>query len=298
MSAAKPHDFPYESRYADVLGSRMHYVEHGSGDPVLFLHGQPTWSYLWRRVLPELEGRGRLIAVDLIGYGLSDRPGIEYDISDHVRYLDAFIDALDLDRLTMVGHDWGSFFGFHYARRHPERIKGLAFMEALLFPVPGYDAFDPQTREFFQTLRASQANAERMMVDENQFIEGVLPALTQCTLEKHELDAYRAPWADPADRRILCKFPQELCIGGEPADVHDMQMAYMDWLEQTQVPKLLVHAEPGVMIPSAAAAWYRDQLPNTETADVGSGLHYIQEDRPHEIGVAIADWMDRHGLAC
>ena len=296
MSADKPGDFPYESRYADVLGSSMHYVEHGSGDPVLFLHGQPTWSYLWRHVLPELEGRGRLIAVDLIGYGLSDRPGIEYDISDHVRYLDAFIDALDLDRLTMVGHDWGSFFGFHYARRHPERIKGLAFMEALLFPVPGYDAFDPQTREFFQTLRASQANAERMMVDENQFIEGVLPGLTRRTLEQHELDAYRAPWAQPADRRILCKFPQKLCIGGEPADVHDMQMAYMDWLQQTQVPKLLVHGEPGVMIPPDAAAWYRDRLPNTETANVGPGLHYIQEDRPREIGAAIRDWMQRHDL--
>ena len=294
MNAVKPTDFTYESLYVDVLGSRIHYVEHGSGDPILFLHGQPTWSYLWRNVLPELEGKGRLIAVDLIGYGLSDRPDLAYDIEDHIRYLDAFIDNLGLDRLTIVGHDWGSFFGFHFARRHPERVRGLAFMEALLLPVPGYEAFDEQTREFFQTLRASQENAERMMVDENQFIEGVLPALTQRELTQHELDAYRAPWANPADRRILCKFPQKLCIGGEPADIHDMQMAYMDWLETTTLPKLIVHAEPGVLIPPETAAWYAQRLPNTETVNVGRGLHYIQEDRPREIGSAIADWMDRH----
>lgn len=296
MSAHKPSDFPYESHYAEVLGSKMHYVEHGTGDPILFLHGQPTWSYLWRHVLPELEGKGRLIAVDLIGYGLSGRPAIDYEMTDHIRYLEAFIEELGLDRLIIVGHDWGSFFGFHYACQHPERIKGLAFMEALLFPVPGYEAFDDQTREFFQTLRASQANAERMMVDENQFIEGVLPALTQRTLEQHEQDAYRAPWSDPADRKILCKFPQKLCIGGEPAEIHDMQMAYMEWLQRTELPKLLVHAEPGVMIPPDTAAEYREQLPNTEAVNVGSGLHYIQEDRPREIGAAIADWMGRHGL--
>ena len=296
MAMSKPADFPYESRYAEVLGSRMHYVEHGSGDPVLFLHGQPTWSYLWRHVLPELEGRGRLIAVDLIGYGLSDRPDIDYEIADHIRYLDAFIEALGLDRVTLVGHDWGSFFAFDHARRHPERVKGLAFMEALLHPIPGYEAFDPQTRDFFQTLRASQANAERMMVDENQFIEGILPGLTQRPLEQHEHDAYRAPWADPAARRILCKFPQNLCIGGEPAAIHALQTAYMDWLQQTPLPKLLVYADPGVLIPPDTAAWYRDQLPNTEIAHVGPGLHYIQEDHPREIGAAIAGWMDRNGL--
>ncbi len=297
MAASKPADFPHASHYADVLGSRMHYVERGSGDPVLFLHGQPTWSYLWRHVLPELEGRGRLIALDLIGYGLSDRPDIDYEIDDHIRYLDAFIEALGLDRLTLVGHDWGSFLAFDHARRHPGRIKGLAFMEALLHPVPGYEAFDPDTRDFFRTLRASQANAERMMVDENQFIEGILPALTRRPLEQHEHDAYRAPWSDPAARPILCKFPQNLCIGGEPAAIHARQTAYMDWLQQTPLPKLLVYADPGVLIPPDTAAWYRDQLPNTGIAHAGPGLHYIQEDHPRAIGAAIAGWMDRNGLA-
>jgi len=293
MSVRKPGDFPYESRYAEVLGSRMHYVEHGAGDPVLFLHGQPTWSYLWRHVLPELEGRGRLIAVDLIGYGLSGRPAIDYGIGDHIRYLDAFIERLGLERLTLVGHDWGSFLGFDYARRHPARVKALAFMEAMLFPIPGYEAFDPATRQFFETLRASQTNAERMMIEENQFIEGVLPAMTLRTLAQHEHDAYRMPWAEPADRRILCKFPQNLCIGGEPPEIHDLQMAYMDWLQRATLPKLLIHADPGLLIPPDAAAWYRERLPNTETVGVGAGLHYIQEDRPREIGAAIAEWLGR-----
>lgn len=295
-SPEKPTDFTCESHYADVLGSKMHYVEDGTGDPVLFLHGQPTWSYLWRHVLPQLEGRGRLIAVDLIGYGLSDKPDLDYGMDDHIRYLDAFIENLGLDRITIVGHDWGSFFGFHYASRHPDRIKALAFMEALLFPIPGYEAFDPETREFFQSLRASQEAAEHMMVDQNLFIESVLPGMTRRALEHHEMDAYRAPWTDRADRRILCKFPQKLCIGGEPADIYAMQMAYMDWLQRTDLPKLIVHADPGLMISPDVAAWYRDQLPNTETVNVGPGFHYIQEDHPREIGAAIADWMQRHRL--
>jgi len=296
MKTETPADFPYDSHFAEVLGARMHYVTHGTGDPVLFLHGQPTWSYLWRKVLPRLEGRGRLIAVDLIGYGLSDKPDIGYDIQDHVRYLDAFIDTLGLDRVTLVGHDWGSFFGFHYARRHPDRVKGLAFMEALLHPIPGYDAFDPETRAFFQTLRASQANAERMMVDENQFVEIILPAMIKRELTTPELDAYRGPWRDPATRRILCRFPQSLCIGGEPPDICAMQSAYMDWLQQTDLPKLLLHADPGLIVPAAVADWCRDHLPRTEVVKVGPGLHYIQEDQPQAIGDAIADWMGRHGL--
>ena len=296
MTVQKPADFPYPSHFTDVLGSRMHYVEHGNGDPILFLHGQPTWSYLWRKVLPELEGKGRLIAVDLIGFGLSEKPDIPYNIDDHIRYLDGFIEALGLDRITIVCHDWGSFFGFHYACRHPARIKGLAFMEAMLNPIPGYDAFDPQTREFFQTLRSSQANAERMMIDENQFVENILPAMICRQLEPHELDAYRAPWTDRQSRRILCTFPQNLCIGKEPASVYRMQTAYVEWLGQTDLPKLLIHAEPGFLIPAQAVDSYRKQLPNLETAFVGSGLHYIQEDQPQKIGQAIANWMDRYGL--
>lgn len=297
MTFDKPADFSYPSKYCDVLGSRMHYVEHGSGDPILFLHGQPTWSYLWRNVMPALEGRGRLIAVDLIGYGMSDKPDIGYEMTDHIRYLEVFIDALGLDNMTLVIHDWGSFFGFHYAMNNPDRVRGIAFMEAILFPVPGYEAFDPDMREFFQTLRASQENAETMMMDQNLFIEGVLPAAINRPLSAAEHDAYRAPWRKREDRRILCKFPQNLCIGGEPKAINDMQMAYMDKLQASALPKLCLHTDPGILIPQEMADWCRDNLPQCEVVNVGKGTHYIQEDCPEAIGSAIAQWMDRNALA-
>ncbi len=189
MLTEKPEDFTYSSHYAEINGAKMHYVEHGTGDPILFLHGQPTWSYLWRNVMPEVEGRGRLIALDLIGYGMSDKPDIAYEMSDHIDYVEKFIAALGLKNITLVIHDWGSFFGFHYATRNPDNVKGIAFMEAILLPVPSYDAFDPQMREFFSSLRSSQETAEHMMVDQNLFIEAVLPAAINRTLTEAEHNA-------------------------------------------------------------------------------------------------------------
>jgi len=251
MSFEMPADFNYPSKTIEVLGANMHYVEHGEGDPILFIHGQPTWSYLWRDVMPQVEGGGRLIAVDLIGYGRSEKPAIDYEMTDHIRYLEQFIEALGLDNITLVIHDWGSFFGFHYAMQHPEKIKGIAFMEAVLFPIPGYDAFEPGVREFFETLRASQENAENMMVDQNLFIEGVLPGAIKRTLSEH--DAYRAPWTNPEDRKILCKFPQNLCIGGQPANINAMQMAYMEKLRASRFHKLMLHSTPGLVNPAEGA---------------------------------------------
>ena len=285
-------DFNYPSKSAAVFGSHMHYVEYGSGDPVLFLHGQPTWSYLWRNVMPPLERAGRLIALDLIGYGRSDKPAITYDMTDHIRYIEEFIRVLDLRNITLVIHDWGSFFGFHYAQRHPHNVKGIAFMEAILYPVPGYEAFEPELRNFFETLRASQANAERMMVEEHLFIEKVLPMLINRQLSQAEHDAYRAPWTNPADRKILCKFPQNLCIGGEPKAINDMQLAYMAWLQEQPVPKLLTYADPGLLISAETAAWCGEHLVNCEIVKVGDGTHYIQEDCGTAIGQAVRAWMD------
>ena len=296
MDTVRLPELRYTSRHVEVLGANMHYLEHGTGDPILFLHGQPTWSYLWRNVMPELEGAGRLLALDLIGYGLSERPVLAYEVEDHIRYLDAFIKTQRLERLTLVGHDWGSFLAFHFARRHPERVKALAFMEAMLDPIPGYEAFDEQTGEFFARLRSSQQTAEYMMVEQNLFIEGVLPALVQRSLKAEEMDAYRAPWVRSEDRRILCKFPQNLCIGGEPAAIHRLQRDYMAWLESSDVPKLLIHADPGLLISPDTAADYRQRLPNTEVAAAGAGLHYFQEDQPEGIGRAIRGWMHRNGI--
>ncbi len=291
MTQTKPSDFKYPSKYEDVLGSKMHYVESGEGDPILFLHGQPTWSYLWRNVMPELEGQGRLIALYLIGYGLSDKPDIAYEMTDHIKYIDQFIEQMGLKNITLVIHDWGSFFGFHYAMRNPDNVRGIAFMEAILFPVPSYDAFEDQAREFFQALRSSQETAENMMVEQNLFIEGVLPMMTVRTLSEDEHNAYRQPWLDPASRKILCKFPQNLCIGGEPKAINDMQQTYMTWLQETEIPKLAIYAEPGLLLPEEMATWCQDNMPNCQVAKVGPGLHYIQEDCPREIGQAPSAWL-------
>jgi haloalkane dehalogenase len=296
MTINKPDDFTYPSKYAEVFGSKMHYVESGTGDPIVFLHGQPTWSYLWRNVMPELEGHGRLIALDFIGYGMSDKPDIAYEMSDHIKYIEEFISSQKLENITFVIHDWGSFFGFHYAMGHPENVKGLAFMEAILLPVPGYDALEDDLRQFFETLRSSQETAENMMVDQNLFIEGVLPAAIIRKLTQAEHDAYRAPWLDPASRKILCKFPQNLCIGGEPKPINDMQMAYMEKLQQSDIPKLLLYADPGILTPQQMVDWCTANLPALEAVHVGAGAHYIQEDCPQAIGQAIAAWMKRNGL--
>ncbi len=296
MTMTKPDDFTYPSKYAEIFGSKMHYVESGTGDPVLFLHGQPTWSYLWRNIMPELEGRGRLIALDFIGYGMSDKPNIDYEMTDHIKYIEEFISSQNLENITFVIHDWGSFFGFHYAMRHPENVKGLAFMEAILFPVPGYDAFDDDLRQFFQTLRSSQEAAENMMVEQNLFIESVLPGATNRQLTEAEHNAYRAPWTDPESRKILCKFPQNLCIGGEPKHINDMQTAYMEKLQQSDVPKLLLYADPGLLIPQQMVDWCIENLPALDAVRVGAGTHYIQEDCPQAIGQAIAGWMERNGI--
>jgi len=284
-------DFPYESRYADVKGSKMHYATAGEGDPILFLHGQPTWSYLWRNIMPELEGKGRLIALDLIGYGKSDKPDIAYEMTDHIDYIEAFIETMGLKNITLVIHDWGSFFGFHYAMNHPENVKGIAFMEAILLPIPGYDSFDPNTKEFFSNLRSSQEAAEEMMVNQNMFIEGVLPAMVCRDMSEDEMNAYREPWSNREDRKILCKFPQNLIIGGEPKANYDKVMDYLDKLQKSDLPKLMIETTPGILITEEVAAWAKENLPNLTSAHVGEGLHYIQEDQPQAIGKAISDWM-------
>lgn len=289
-------DFPYTSHYVEVKGSKMHFAAGGEGDPILFLHGQPTWSYLWRNIMPELEKNGQVIALDLIGYGKSDKPDIAYEMSDHIEYVEAFINKLGLKNVTLVIHDWGSFFGFEYAMRHPENVKGIAFMEAMLLPIPGYGAFDEDTKNFFTALRSSQEAAEDMMVEKNMFIEGVMPAMIKRKLTEDEHNAYREPWLNKADRKILTKFPQNLVIGGEPKPIHDMQMDYMEKLQKSDMPKLMIEVVPGVVLPQKLAAWARDNLPNLTAVNVGEGFHYIQEDYPHEIGKAISEWMAANNL--
>jgi haloalkane dehalogenase len=283
-------EFPFEPHYIGVLGSRMHYIEAGAGPVALFLHGNPTSSYLWRNVIPHVAAAGmRCVAIDLIGMGKSGKPDIGYRLADHIRYLDAAITTLGLTDITLVLHDWGSALGLHYAHRHPGNIAAIAMMEAFLGPLPSWDAFPADKRGAFQSFRTPGVG-EKLLIGDNKFIEAVLPGAVVRDLTGTELDHYRAPFTDEGSRLPLWRFPNEIPIGGDPADVAAIMDGYRAWLQQTPVPKLLLHADPGVLVPAAVVEWARAHLPALTTVALGRGIHFVQEDHPHAIGTAIARW--------
>ena len=281
-------EMPYESRFVTVAGSRMHYVEAGAGDPVLFLHGNPTSCYLWRNVMPHLAGDARCVAPDLIGMGRSDKPDLDYRFVDHARYVDGFIEVLGLQRLTLVLHDWGSSLGFHYARRHAPNVRGLAFMEALVRPV-SWDEWPRTVRPVFEAFRTPQVGWD-LVVDQNAFVEQVLPGAIQRRLTDVEMARYREPFREPASRKPVWRWPNEIPIDGEPADVTALVDAYATWLSACDVPKLLLYARPGAILRKELVGWCRAHMRKLTTVDIGPGLHFVQEDRPHAIGVALRTW--------
>lgn len=287
----------YPSKFVEVDGVRMHYVEGGTpeGQVFLFLHGNPTSSYLWRNVMPLVAPRGRVIAVDLIGFGKSEKPVSDYTFQDHSKYVDGFIAALDLKDVVLVIHDWGSMLGFDYARRNEGNVKGIAFMEAIIpptFPAESLEAMGPMG-ELFRQFRDPVAG-KVLNIDQNMFIEELLlkGALTR-QLSDAEKDAYREPFLDPASRLPIFVWPNELPIGGEPARNVQAVLEVATWLKTSDVPKLLLYARPGAIIPPEAAAWMAANYRNLETVFVGYGAHYIQEDNPEVIGRNIAAWYQR-----
>lgn len=282
-------DFPYKSNYIEVLGSRIHYVDEGSGDPILFLHGNPTSSYLWRNIIPHLRSLARCIAPDLIGMGKSDKPDIEYRFFDHARYLEGFIDELALGNITLVVHDWGSALGFHFAMRHESNLKGLAFMEAILLPVPSWEMFHPDHKAIFQDFRTPDIGWD-MIVNKNMFVERILPEATVRKLREEEMNHYREPFREPGSRKPVWRWPNELPIEGEPADMVETVQSYNQWLQQTNLPKLLFYGNPGVLITAPVLEWCKQNVKRLEMVDIGQGLHYLQEDNPHLIGSELAKW--------
>ncbi len=284
-----PADFPYKSNFIKIRGSRIHYVDEGSGDPVLFLHGNPTSSYLWRNVIPHLTPLARCVAPDLIGMGKSDKPDIEYRFFDHASYLEEFIHAMGLGNITLVLHDWGSALGFHFAMRHESHLKGLAFMEAILLLVPSWEMFHPDHRAIFQGFRTPDVGWD-MIVNKNMFIERILPEATIRKLGEEEMNHYREPFRQPGSRKPVWRWPNELPIEGEPADVVAVVESYNQWLRQTDLPKLLIYARPGVLTTAPVLEWCEQNLKHLQMVDVGEGLHYLQEDHPHRIGLELAKW--------
>ncbi len=289
-------EFSFEAHYVQVKGSRMHYVDEGEGDPILFLHGNPTSSYLWRNIIPYATLHGRTIALDLIGMGKSGKPDIDYRFEDHAEYLEAFIDELKLTNITLVVHDWGSALGMDFARRNPERVKGIVFMEAIVppaMPIPSYEAMGGGG-EFFRNVRTPGVG-EEMILQNNMFVEVVLPEMgTVRKLTDAERQAYRAPYSTPESRKPTLIWPREVPIAGEPADVMEIVERNGAWLHESSIPKLMFYAEPGAFGGPEVATYFAENLKNIETNYVGPGYHYIQEDHPHMIGRELADWLRRH----
>ena len=285
-------DFPFESRYVDVLGSRMHYIEEGEGDPIVFLHGNPMSSYLWRNILPHLADQGRCIAPDLIGMGKSDKPDIAYRYDDQYRYLSAFLEQMDLgDNVTIVLHDWGSGLGFRWAHEHKERIKGLAFMEAMVRPLT-WDFIPGPQRMAIRMMRFAPMGFLMSSVG-NIFVKKMIPDMIHRELPAEVKAAYAEPYPTVASRKAITQWPRELPIDNKPADNAVHVNGFTDWLQTSDVPKLLFTASPGAAITEVEAEWCREHLPNLEVVDIGDGLHFIQEDNPHLIGETISGWYDR-----
>jgi haloalkane dehalogenase len=279
-------------REVAVLDATMSYLEAGSAGPtVLFLHGNPTSSYIWRNIIPHVAPLGRCIAPDLIGYGQSGKPDIGYRFFDQVRYLDAFVEALDIDDLVIVAQDWGTALAFHFAARRPRRVIGLAFME-FIRPFERWEDFHqrPQARELFKALRTPGVG-EKLVLEDNVFVEKILPASVLRRMSDEEMDAYRSPFPTSLSRKPVLRLPRELPIEGQPADVAAISAHDHRALRLSTYPKLLFAGDPGALISAQQAKEFASTLANCHFVDLGPGAHYLQEDHPDAIGKAIADWL-------
>ena len=282
---------PTTQQLAKVNGKRIAYLEAGAGDPIVLLHGNPTSSFLWRNIIPELEGCGRVIAPDLIGQGDSEKlPASEgpdrYSFEVAFDYLDGLLRELDANQhITLVIHDWGSGLGFHWARLHPESVKGIAYMEAIVMPLTWED-WPESARGIFQGFRSPKG--EDLVLERNMFVEAVLPSSIIRALSEEEMAAYRAPFATPEDRQPTLNWPRQIPINGEPPHMVELVDAYATFMANTDIPKLFINADPGSILVGKQRDFCRS-WPNQTEVTV-KGLHFVQEDSPQEIGQAVAAW--------
>jgi haloalkane dehalogenase len=278
-------------KFIGALGKSMAYLETGTGLPILFLHGNPTSSYLWRNIMPYLQHQGRCLAPDLIGMGDSEKldpsgPSA-YRFVEHRRYLDAAIDALGIeDRVTLIVHDWGSVLGFDWACRNPDRVSAIAYMESFVRPLL-WSEFPEPSRPLFKSLRSKVG--EELILDKNIFVERILPASIQRRLTDIEMAEYRRPYLESGEsRRPMLTWPRELPIDGEPADVVEIVHNYAQWMSKNEIPKLFINAAPGAVLTGPQRDYCRTWLNQTEVTV--PGIHFIQEDAADEIGAALAAW--------
>jgi haloalkane dehalogenase len=282
---------PLSKRHQIVDGKRMAFQERGDGDAIVFLHGNPTSSYLWRNVVPHLADKGRCIVPDLIGMGdsdkLDDSGPDSYSFREHRRYLDGFLEQMELgERVTLVLHDWGAALGFEWARRHPERVAGIAYMEGIVGPI-NLDDWGEPFASFFRAMRSDEG--EELVLEKNLFVEGV-PAGIQRELSDEEMAEYRRPFAAPGeDRRPTLSWPRQLPIDGEPAEVVEIVERNTEWMSQAAIPKLFINGDPGVVLTGQLRDFCRTWPAQTEVTV--PGIHYLQEDSPDLIGAALSEWL-------
>lgn len=284
----------HEKKTIEVLGKRMAYVEMGEGDPIIFQHGNPTSSYLWRNIMPHVKNFGRCIAIDLIGMGDSEKlenSGPDrYTLKEHQQYLYAAFEALGVKQnVIFVIHDWGSALGFAWAQQNPESVKGICYMEAILMPMT-WEQWPAAATRVFQGFRSDAG--ERMVLENNVFVENVLPGSVLRDLTEKEMSVYRRPFENPGeDRRPTLTWPRQIPLEGQPEDVVSLVKGYGDWLKESSVPKLFINAEPGAILTGDIREFCRTWPNQTEVTVAGK--HFIQEDSPDEIGQAIADWLTK-----
>lgn len=277
----------------DILGSHIAYREAGEGErTVVFLHGNPTSSHIWRNVIPHVAGHARVLAPDLIGMGESGKPDITYTFADHARHLDAWFAALGLNDVYLVGHDWGGALALDRATRHSDQVRGITLLETFLRPLTWAD-YGPQADELFKAIRTPGVG-EKMVIDENWFIEVALRA-TNPGIADEDLAIYRAPYVNPAHRLPLLQWGRSHPVEGEPAEVHERVVAYGKWMKETPgVPKLLLTTDPGSLVSDDIVRWSRENVAALEIESIGPAGHHAPEDQPDAIGKAIAGWLERH----
>jgi haloalkane dehalogenase len=280
----------------EVLDSFMSYRDAGTGDvPVVFLHGNPVSSYVWRNVIPHVSGQARCLAPDLIGMGESGKPDLAYRLADHVRYLDAWFDAMSLNDAVLVGHDWGGTLAMDWAARHPGRVRGIAVTETFLRPVRS-EELAPPVAELFRGYRSPKG--EKMVMEDNMVIEVNLARGVVCGLAAADLDVYRAPFREPASRKPMLAWTREFPLDGEPDDVVEVVLGCGRWMAGTPgVPKLIMAVEDGTGLGSPEViGWAAENFAAVEVESAGPGGHQVPEDQPAAIGAAVASWLRRHAL--
>lgn len=292
--AAGSADFPFEMKTKEILGQSMAYVDEGSGDPVVFFHGNPTSSYLWRNIIPAVTGTHRAIAADMIGMGQSAKPAnLAYTYDDHAAHLHGLLDALDLQNATLVLHDWGGALGFDWAMQNPDRVKAIAFMETIAPPAMPFASYEAMGEfgELFKAWRTPGVG-EKMILEDNMFINEILGKIAVATpLDAPTLAHYNSYYANAAQRAPLLEWPRQVPIGGEPARTTALTNEIAKYLTTSEIPKLLFHVTPGAIMPPDAVKWLQANVPNLSTIHLGPGAHFIQEDYPVEIGQGLADWL-------